>query len=385
MRYAATVPCAGLRAGRGRAYQPVTGPGQSPVRGPGRVRPMIVMSWSSPGRRRRTRTGGGRRSRRCAGCREDVGGMTSFVVADDAGLTGGNADTVPIADFADAEAFARYAQDPVHLAGRRARARGSPVAARCSTRFDRPIARNVHSGTPHEGSSDPGVGSGADRFRHGCARSTAPAGYRHVLGRPSQPVGVRIRDVGEIAAALPHLLGFRPQESVVLIGLGGANGRRVGLTVRGDIPPPGTIGRWRACCPGAWPPTTPGRSAGPRRLRGGRRDLRGGARSPSPRPSSGRCRASPACRPGRRRRARPRRPVVVLRLSDPAVPRRRHALPAGVTSSRSRRSRPGPSWRAPVRSLVARLAGPIGRDRGVMAAACARVAVEWPRPSWTPV
>jgi hypothetical protein len=49
---------------------------------------------------------------------------------------------------------------------------------------------------------------------------------------------VRISDTGELAAALPHLLGFRPSESVVLIGLGGRSGNRVGLTVRADIPPP---------------------------------------------------------------------------------------------------------------------------------------------------
>ena len=55
---------------------------------------------------------------------------------------------------------------------------------------------------------------------------------------PPEPVGVRIRDMGEIAAALPHLLGFHPRESVVLLGLGGKSGRRVGLTVRADIPPP---------------------------------------------------------------------------------------------------------------------------------------------------
>jgi len=53
-----------------------------------------------------------------------------------------------------------------------------------------------------------------------------------------EPVGVRIRDIGEIAAALPHLLGYRPRESVVLIALGGDSGRRVRLTVRADIPPP---------------------------------------------------------------------------------------------------------------------------------------------------
>jgi hypothetical protein len=50
--------------------------------------------------------------------------------------------------------------------------------------------------------------------------------------------GVQISDPGEIAAALPHLLGFRPRESVVLVSLTGAGGGRVGLTVRADIPPP---------------------------------------------------------------------------------------------------------------------------------------------------
>jgi hypothetical protein len=48
--------------------------------------------------------------------RDDVGGMTSLEVTDDAGLVDGNADTVLIADFPDAEAFERYAKHPVHLA-----------------------------------------------------------------------------------------------------------------------------------------------------------------------------------------------------------------------------------------------------------------------------
>ena len=48
--------------------------------------------------------------------REDVGGMTSMTVAEDAGLTDGNADAVLIADFPEAEAFRRYAGDPVHQA-----------------------------------------------------------------------------------------------------------------------------------------------------------------------------------------------------------------------------------------------------------------------------
>lgn len=52
-----------------------------------------------------------------------------------------------------------------------------------------------------------------------------------------EPSTVRLSDSGEIAAAIPYLLGFRPEESVVLISLTGAGGR-VGLTVRADIPPP---------------------------------------------------------------------------------------------------------------------------------------------------
>ena len=49
------------------------------------------------------------------GLRNEVGGMSYLVVAEDAGLSDGNASAVLIADFPDAEAFYRYAQDPVHL------------------------------------------------------------------------------------------------------------------------------------------------------------------------------------------------------------------------------------------------------------------------------
>jgi hypothetical protein len=55
---------------------------------------------------------------------------------------------------------------------------------------------------------------------------------------PPDPVVVRVRDVGEIAAGLPHLMGFHPRESVVLVGLGGESGRRVVMTARADLPPP---------------------------------------------------------------------------------------------------------------------------------------------------
>ena len=51
--------------------------------------------------------------------------------------------------------------------------------------------------------------------------------------------GVRLSDPGEVAAALPALLGFRPRESAVLISLTGSRTGRVGLTVRGDLPAAG--------------------------------------------------------------------------------------------------------------------------------------------------
>ena len=76
------------------------------------IRHVVVLTWSADAdadRRRAT-------VEALRGLREDVGGMTSFVVADDAGLTDGNAHSVLIADFPDEEAFRRYQKDPVHLA-----------------------------------------------------------------------------------------------------------------------------------------------------------------------------------------------------------------------------------------------------------------------------
>jgi uncharacterized protein DUF4192 len=60
------------------------------------------------------------------------------------------------------------------------------------------------------------------------------------VGRVDQPPipVIRLGDTGEVAAALPHLLGFHPAESVVLVSLRGTGGSRVGLTVRADLPPP---------------------------------------------------------------------------------------------------------------------------------------------------
>jgi hypothetical protein len=56
------------------------------------------------------------------------------------------------------------------------------------------------------------------------------------------PTSVRLSQLGELAAAVPHLLGFRPRESLVAVSLRGAPGRprrtsRIGLTARVDLPP----------------------------------------------------------------------------------------------------------------------------------------------------
>ncbi|MCU1671738.1 MAG: Stress responsive Barrel Domain-containing protein [Blastococcus sp.] len=76
------------------------------------LRHVVLFTWSdaADARRRKTTVQALRR------LRQDVGGMTSLIVADDAGLSDGTADTVLIADFPDVEAYYRYAQDPVHIA-----------------------------------------------------------------------------------------------------------------------------------------------------------------------------------------------------------------------------------------------------------------------------
>jgi hypothetical protein len=53
------------------------------------------------------------------------------------------------------------------------------------------------------------------------------------------PYRVSLGEPGQVAAGLPHLLGFHPHESLVLVSLTGPLGNRVGLTVRADLPPPG--------------------------------------------------------------------------------------------------------------------------------------------------
>ena len=61
------------------------------------------------------------------------------------------------------------------------------------------------------------------RARPGRGRRVAAHGRTHgPAGRPTAlAYRVSLVDPGEIAAALPHLLGFRPRESVVLVSLAG--------------------------------------------------------------------------------------------------------------------------------------------------------------------
>jgi hypothetical protein len=87
------------------------------------IRHVVLFTWSpDAGVERRAATVEALRR-----LRADVGGMTSLGVADDAWLTDGNAEPVLIADFPDAEAFSRYARDPVHLAVIAAHVRPCPA------------------------------------------------------------------------------------------------------------------------------------------------------------------------------------------------------------------------------------------------------------------
>ena len=76
------------------------------------IRHVVVFTWS-PDADAGQRTAAVEALR---GLREAVGGMSALAVAEDAGLSGGNADVVLIADFPDVEAFRRYAEDPRHQA-----------------------------------------------------------------------------------------------------------------------------------------------------------------------------------------------------------------------------------------------------------------------------
>lgn len=54
---------------------------------------------------------------------------------------------------------------------------------------------------------------------------------------PARPEPVaRARDIADLIVLIPHLLGFHPAQSIVVLGL---TGNRIGPTLRYDLPPPG--------------------------------------------------------------------------------------------------------------------------------------------------
>lgn len=61
-----------------------------------------------------------------------------------------------------------------------------------------------------------------------------------MTGSTQRPVHstVRLDQPGDLIAAVPHLLGFHPSDSLVVVGLRGPGGRLLGLALRADLPPP---------------------------------------------------------------------------------------------------------------------------------------------------
>ena len=59
-----------------------------------------------------------------------------------------------------------------------------------------------------------------------------------LVGMTSPPRSIRISDVGDLVETIPFLIGFHPQESVVVIGFSGARPepQRVTVTMRVDLP-----------------------------------------------------------------------------------------------------------------------------------------------------
>lgn len=198
-------------------------------------------------------------------------------------------------------------------------------------------------------------------------------------GRPPGPLGVRIRDIGEIAAGLPHLLGFRPQESVVLLSLGGVSGRRVGLTVRADIPQPEHNRELARLLSRSLSTDNPDSALVLVVSETADDEYLGNRALPHHDLVGEMCRALS-------RLAVPVGDVVLVRdgrwwsydcpdhCCDPGAGT---PLPAGVTELEVAAIATGTVVEPDRDALVARITGPPGGDRGAMAAACARVAVEF--------
>src|SRR6476620_1261960 len=111
--------------------------------------------------------------------------------------------------------------------------RGKPatitVGADTTARFDR-----RGRGCPHRGLPRPGVHS-----RTGEAAPTVPRrGHARSMTASEPLTTISLSEPGDLIAATPALLGFVPRSSLVAMALGGASGRRLGLTLRIDLPPP---------------------------------------------------------------------------------------------------------------------------------------------------
>ena len=93
----------------------------------------------------------------------------------------------------------------------------------------------------------------------------------HRPGRPRSdappdapgPLRLRLHEPGELIAAVPHLLGFRPVESVVIVAVhGGGPRRRLGVVARADLPAPDDVEAVVEGCAARVVPTGPVEIAG---------------------------------------------------------------------------------------------------------------------------
>jgi hypothetical protein len=195
---------------------------------------------------------------------------------------------------------------------------------------------------------------------------------------------VRISDPGDIAAALPALLGFRPRESVVLISLTGPGGVRVGLTVRGDLPPADSAAA-AAVLTRSVRTDRPTAvllavvSEAPDVPEGARRSRHGG---PSGLPHRGLVRDVVV---DLAREGIPVRAALLVRAGrwwsydcprPCCAPGAGTALPEGVTALEAASVATGVVVERDRDDLLRRITGPGGPARGAMAAACRRVAAE---------
>lgn len=75
---------------------------------------------------------------------------------------------------------------------------------------------------------------------------------------PDDVLRLRLHDPGELVAAVPHLLGFRPVASLVLVAVHGTGRRRrLGVLARADLPAPGDVDAVVDGCAARMVPTGP--------------------------------------------------------------------------------------------------------------------------------